>query len=50
MRKAIYNLQVVGEKVAAVILESIQGEAGIIVPPEGYLREVREMCDETGVA
>ena len=50
MRKAILNLQAVGEKVAAVILEPIQGEAGVIVPPEGYLQEVRKICDETGVA
>ena len=50
IRKAIRNLQIVGEKVAAVILEPIQGEAGVIIPPEGYLAEVREICDETGVA
>lgn len=50
MRKAIHNLQHVGEKVAAVILEPIQGEAGVIVPPEGYLKEVRKICDEAGVA
>ena len=50
VRKAIKNLQAVGEKVAAVILEPIQGEAGVIIPPAGYLKEVREICDETGVA
>lgn len=50
MRKAIRNLQAVGEKVAAVILEPVQGEAGIIIPPAGYLQEVREICDEYGVA
>lgn len=50
IRKAIRNLQAVGESVAAVILEPIQGEAGVIVPPEGYLAEVRKICDETGVA
>ena len=50
MRKAIRNLIAVGEKVAAVILEPIQGEAGVIVPPEGYLKEVRAICDEYGVA
>ncbi len=50
MRKAIRNLFAVGEKVAAVIVEPIQGEAGIIIPPEGYLKEVREICDEYGVA
>ena len=49
VRKAIKNLTTVGEKVAAVILEPIQGEAGIIIPPEGYLKEVREICDEYGV-
>lgn len=50
MRKAIRNLFAVGEKVAAVIVEPIQGEAGIIIPPEGYLKEVRKICDEYGVA
>lgn len=50
VRKAIENLQAVGESVAAVILEPIQGEAGVIVPPKGYLAEVRKICDETGVA
>lgn len=49
LRKAIENLQAVGEKVAAVILEPIQGEAGVIIPPKGYLKEVRKICDELGV-
>ncbi len=33
----------------AVLLEPIQGEAGIIIPPEGYLRQVREICTRTGI-
>ena len=49
-RKAIKNLVAVGEKVAGMIVEPIQGEAGIIVPPAGYLQELREICDEYGVA
>jgi putrescine aminotransferase len=47
--KAIREQHAVGEKVAAVILEPIQGEAGVIVPPDGYLRDVREICDKYGV-
>ncbi len=47
---AIKNLQHVGESVAAVILEPVQGEAGIIIPPSGYLKQVRKICDATGVA
>jgi ornithine--oxo-acid transaminase len=33
----------------AFLVEPIQGEAGIIVPPEGYLREARALCDERNV-
>jgi ornithine--oxo-acid transaminase len=39
----------VSDRTAAVLIEPIQGEAGVIVPPEGYLRAVRQICDEHGV-
>jgi ornithine--oxo-acid transaminase len=34
---------------AAVLIEPIQGEAGIIVPPQGYIEGVRALCDAHGV-
>lgn len=33
----------------AVILEPIQGEAGVVVPPDGYLRAVRALCDKNRI-
>ena len=33
----------------AVLIEPIQGEAGVVVPPDGYLRAVREICTRRGV-
>ncbi len=35
----------VGPKTVAILVEPIQGEGGIIVPPDGYLRRLRETCD-----
>src|ERR687897_806678 len=37
------------DKVAAVILETVVGTNGIIVPPDGYLQSLREVCDRYGV-
>jgi ornithine--oxo-acid transaminase len=34
---------------AAILLEPIQGEAGVLVPPPGHLAEVRRLCDEHNV-
>jgi taurine--2-oxoglutarate transaminase len=35
--------------VAAVILETVTGTNGLIVPPDGYLRSIRETCDRHGI-
>lgn len=35
--------------VAAIFVEPIQGEAGVFDPPEGYLLDVRRLCDEYGI-
>lgn len=42
MRKAVTK------KTAMVIIEPIMGEAGVIVPPVHYLRQLRELCDHKG--
>jgi acetylornithine/N-succinyldiaminopimelate aminotransferase len=34
---------------AAVLIEPIQGEGGVNVPADGYLREVRDWCDKSGI-
>ena len=39
---------VLDETVAGVIVEPIQGEGGVVVPPYGYLREIRALCDRCG--
>ena len=42
-------LETGSENVAAFLFEPIQGEAGVNVPPEGYIRKVREICTKYNV-
>ena len=39
----------INENTVAVLVEPIQGEAGVLVPTEGYLRAVRDLCTERNV-
>ncbi|MHB1739801.1 MAG: ornithine--oxo-acid transaminase [Actinomycetes bacterium] len=41
--------EAIDEDTVAVLVEPIQGEAGVIVPPDGYLRGVRQACTSRGV-
>jgi ornithine--oxo-acid transaminase len=37
-----------GERVVAVLIEPVQGEAGVVMPPPGFLAGVRELCTSAG--
>lgn len=42
-------IQAITPNTAALSVEPIQGEAGVIVPPPGYLRELRKICDQHNI-
>ena len=41
--------QAITPRTAAILFETVQGEAGVIIPPEGYLRQLREICTQNNV-
>jgi acetylornithine/succinyldiaminopimelate/putrescine aminotransferase len=45
---AFEDLENITERTACVIAETIQAEAGVIVPQNGWLKALRKKCDETG--
>jgi putrescine aminotransferase len=48
LRMVVSSADFSGDKIAAVVIEPIQGEGGINVAPPGYLPAAREICDKYG--
>ena len=46
--RLLLKQQTAGDEVAAVLIEPVQGEGGYLVPPAGFLQELRRICDEIG--
>ncbi|HLI45663.1 MAG TPA: aspartate aminotransferase family protein [Geobacterales bacterium] len=42
-------MEKIDEETGAIIVEPIQGESGVIIPDEEYLRTIRDICDEKGI-
>ena len=49
IEQALKNALEVGDDIAGVVVEPIQGEAGAIEPPDDYWPRLRQLCDEYGV-
>jgi acetylornithine/N-succinyldiaminopimelate aminotransferase len=41
--------EAVRDETIGILIEPIQGEGGVVVPPDGYFRELRELCDRKGM-
>lgn len=41
--------EAIGEKTVGILVEPVQGEGGVIIPHENYLRGLRELCDRKGI-
>jgi 4-aminobutyrate aminotransferase len=49
LEKQLFPSLLPPQEVAAIVVESIQGEGGYIVPEDGFLARIREMCDRYGI-
>ena len=47
--ETLFNHQVTPEEVACMIVEPVLGEGGYIIPPSGWLKKIREICDKHGI-
>jgi 4-aminobutyrate aminotransferase len=47
--RMLFERNVPASEVAAILVEPIQGEGGYLVPPDGFLKGLRELCDEHGI-
>jgi ornithine--oxo-acid transaminase len=41
--------EAVNENTVAILMEPIQGEGGILIPPDGFLKQLRDLCDEKNI-
>jgi 4-aminobutyrate aminotransferase len=49
IEEVLFVNNVPASEVAAIMIEPIQGEGGYLVPPDGFLRGLRELCDRHGI-
>ncbi len=49
IEKVLFKHMVYPEEVAAIFVEPVMGEGGYVVPPEGWMRYLRDLCDEHGI-
>lgn len=49
IENVLFRCNVPAQEVAAVLVEPIQGEGGYLVPPEGFLKGLRALCDRHGI-
>ncbi|MBD2514095.1 acetyl ornithine aminotransferase family protein [Nostoc sp. FACHB-973] len=49
LEKQLFSTVLPPQEVAAIVVEAIQGEGGYIVPEDGFLKRIREICDRHGI-